>query len=121
MLPRSPRSPWKIPTGQHEDVERNPKKVSGAWIVKNTRLPVDAILIHADEYTPEEIATEIFDGYQTPCGGSSSSQGSMPCILLDTNMLTGLRAVLSDHEVVSAPKMGWGAPEKRRASGGCRG
>ena len=45
-----------------EDVERNPKKVSGAWVVKNTRLPVDAILIHADEYTPEEIATEIFDG-----------------------------------------------------------
>jgi len=45
-----------------EDVERNPKKVSGAWVLKNTRLPVDAILIHADEYTPEEIATEIFDG-----------------------------------------------------------
>ena len=38
-----------------EDVERNPKRVSGAWLVKNTRLPVDAILIHADEYTPEEI------------------------------------------------------------------
>jgi uncharacterized protein (DUF433 family) len=45
-----------------EDVERNPKRVSGAWVVKNTRLPVDAILIHADEYTPEEIATGIFDG-----------------------------------------------------------
>jgi hypothetical protein len=43
-----------------DDAERNPKKVSGAWVV--TRLPVDAILIHADEYTPEEIATEIFDG-----------------------------------------------------------
>ena len=35
----------------------------------------------------------------------------MPRILLDTNMPTGLRAVLSDHEVVSAPKMGWGALE----------
>ena len=45
-----------------DDVERNPKKVSGAWVVKNTRLPVAAILIHADEYTPEEIAAEIFDG-----------------------------------------------------------
>ena len=79
-----------------EDVERNPKKVSGAWVVKNTRLPVDAILIHADEYTPEEIATEIFDGV-TPdvlYGGSSSSQGSMPRILLDTNVPTGLRAAL---------------------------
>jgi uncharacterized protein (DUF433 family) len=44
------------------DVERNPKKISGAWVIKNTRLPVDAILIHADEFTPEQIATEIFDG-----------------------------------------------------------
>ncbi|MDB5398336.1 MAG: hypothetical protein QOD93_2317 [Acetobacteraceae bacterium] len=44
------------------DVERIPGKVSGAWLVKNTRLPVDAILIHADEFTPEEIATEIFEG-----------------------------------------------------------
>ena len=35
----------------------------------------------------------------------------MPRILLDTNVPTGLRAVLSDHEVVSAPKMGWGALE----------
>jgi predicted nuclease of predicted toxin-antitoxin system len=32
-------------------------------------------------------------------------------ILLDTNMPTGLRAVLSNHEVISAPKMGWGAFE----------
>jgi predicted nuclease of predicted toxin-antitoxin system len=32
-------------------------------------------------------------------------------ILLDTNMPTGLRAVLSNHEVISAPKMGWGALE----------
>lgn len=44
-----------------EDVERNPKNVSGAWVVKDTRLLVDAILIHTDEYTPAEIATEIFD------------------------------------------------------------
>jgi predicted nuclease of predicted toxin-antitoxin system len=35
----------------------------------------------------------------------------MPRILLDTNMPTGLRAALPDHEVVSAPKMGWGALE----------
>lgn len=44
------------------DVERIPGKVSGKWLVKGTRLPVDAILIHADEYTPEEIATELFQG-----------------------------------------------------------
>ncbi len=43
-------------------VERIPGKVSGAWLVKGTRLPVDAILANADDYTPEEIATEIFQG-----------------------------------------------------------
>jgi uncharacterized protein (DUF433 family) len=44
------------------DAERIPGKVSGAWLVKGTRLPVDAILANADDYTPEEIATEIFQG-----------------------------------------------------------
>jgi uncharacterized protein (DUF433 family) len=43
-------------------VERIPGKVSGAWLVKGTRLPVWAIMNHADDYTPEEIATEIFEG-----------------------------------------------------------
>jgi uncharacterized protein (DUF433 family) len=47
---------------QCPDVERVPGKVSGAWLVKGTRLPVSAILEHADDYTPEEIAAEIFEG-----------------------------------------------------------
>jgi uncharacterized protein (DUF433 family) len=45
-----------------KEVERIPGKVSGAWLVKGTRLPVDAILVNADDYTPEAIATEIFQG-----------------------------------------------------------
>jgi uncharacterized protein (DUF433 family) len=44
------------------DVEQIPGKVSGAWLVKGTRLPVWAILEHADEYTPEEIANDLFEG-----------------------------------------------------------
>ena len=44
------------------DVERIPGKVSGAWLVRGTRLPVDAILANADDYSPEEIATELFQG-----------------------------------------------------------
>ena len=35
----------------------------------------------------------------------------MPRLLLDTNMPIGLKAVLSDHEVISTPRMGWGALE----------
>jgi uncharacterized protein (DUF433 family) len=44
------------------DVEQIDGKVGGAWLVKDTRLPVWAIMNHADEYTAEEIATEIFEG-----------------------------------------------------------
>jgi uncharacterized protein (DUF433 family) len=44
------------------DVEQIPGKVSGAWLVKGTRIPVQAVLDNADEYTPEEIASEIYEG-----------------------------------------------------------
>ncbi len=45
------------------DVERAPGKVSGAWVVKGTRVPVQAVIENAkDGYTPEEIAGEIFEG-----------------------------------------------------------
>ena len=44
------------------DVERIPGKVSGAWLVKDSRVPVWAVLENADDFTPEEIATEIFEG-----------------------------------------------------------
>ncbi len=44
---------------QCPDVERIPGKVSGAWLVKGTRLPVWAIMEHADDYTADEIANEI--------------------------------------------------------------
>jgi uncharacterized protein (DUF433 family) len=44
------------------DVERIPGKVSGAWLIKGTRIPVQAVLDNADDYTPEEIANEIYEG-----------------------------------------------------------
>jgi uncharacterized protein (DUF433 family) len=44
-----------------EVVERIPGKVSGAWIVKGTRVPVDAILANAQGHTPEQIAM-MFEG-----------------------------------------------------------
>ncbi len=45
------------------DAERIPGKVSGAWLVVGTRIPVQGILDNAEDgYSPEEIATEIFDG-----------------------------------------------------------
>ena len=45
------------------DVERVPGKVSGAWVMKGTRVPVQAVLDNAkDGYSPEQIAREIFEG-----------------------------------------------------------
>ena len=38
------------------DAERMPGKVSGAWVVKGTRVLVQAVVDDAEEgYTPEEI------------------------------------------------------------------
>ena len=46
---------------QCPDVESVPGKVSGAWVVKGTRVQADAIVENAAEgFSPEEIAEEIF-------------------------------------------------------------
>ena len=45
------------------DVERVPGKVSGQWVVKGTRVPVEAVIRNAlDGFSAEEIAEEIFEG-----------------------------------------------------------
>ena len=45
------------------DAERAPDKVSGAWVVKGTRVPVQAVMDNAEDgFTPEQITTEIFEG-----------------------------------------------------------
>jgi uncharacterized protein (DUF433 family) len=38
------------------DVERSADTLSGAWRIKGTRIPVQAILDNAEDCTPEEIA-----------------------------------------------------------------
>jgi uncharacterized protein (DUF433 family) len=53
--------PFEIDWSQCPDVESVPDRCSGAWVVKGTRLTVDAILNNA-ECGPEAIATEIFEG-----------------------------------------------------------
>ncbi len=51
----------KIDWSRCDDVERIPGKVSGAWLVKNTRIPVDAVLSNAnDGYTAEDIVANIY-------------------------------------------------------------
>jgi uncharacterized protein (DUF433 family) len=39
-----------------DEVERIPGKVSGTWVVKGTRIPVEAVLTNAADQTPEAIA-----------------------------------------------------------------
>ena len=43
------------------DVESKPDVVSGAWVVKGTRVQADGLVENAEDgFTPEEIATEIY-------------------------------------------------------------
>jgi uncharacterized protein (DUF433 family) len=45
-----------------DDVESVPGKVSGAWVLKDTRVQAQAVVDNArDGFTAEEIATEIFE------------------------------------------------------------
>jgi uncharacterized protein (DUF433 family) len=45
-----------------DDVETVPGRVSGAWVLKGTRVQADAVVENAkDGFTAEEIATEIFE------------------------------------------------------------
>ena len=46
-----------------QDVERITGKVSGAWLIKGTRIPVQGVLDNADDgYSPEELGEAIYDG-----------------------------------------------------------
>jgi uncharacterized protein (DUF433 family) len=50
---------WKL----CPDVESIPGKVSGAWVVKGTRIPAQAVVDNAqDGFTAEQIAAEIYQG-----------------------------------------------------------
>ncbi len=42
------------------DVERVPGKVSGAWLVKGTRIRADDVIANAADFTPEQIVAEIY-------------------------------------------------------------
>jgi uncharacterized protein (DUF433 family) len=45
------------------DVESVPGRVSGAWVIKGTRVPAQAIVDNARAgFTAEQIVTEIFEG-----------------------------------------------------------
>jgi uncharacterized protein (DUF433 family) len=44
------------------DIERIPGKVSGQPIVVGTRILAQGVVDNADDFTPEEIATEIYPG-----------------------------------------------------------
>jgi uncharacterized protein (DUF433 family) len=44
------------------DVERVPGRVSGQWVVKDTRILAQDVIDNAQDFTPEEIASEIYEG-----------------------------------------------------------
>jgi uncharacterized protein (DUF433 family) len=51
-----------IDWSQCEDVESVPGRVSGAWVIKGTRIPAQAVVDNARAgCSAEEIATEVFE------------------------------------------------------------
>ena len=45
------------------DVESRPGVLSGAFVVKGSRVPADAVIDNAEDgFTAEEIVTEIYEG-----------------------------------------------------------
>jgi uncharacterized protein (DUF433 family) len=51
-----------IDWSKYEDVESVPGRVSGAWVIKGTRVPAQAVVDNARAgCSAEEIATEIFE------------------------------------------------------------
>jgi uncharacterized protein (DUF433 family) len=61
LASRGPILSDMIDWSECSDAERIPGKVSGAWLVKGTRIPVQAVLDNAEDgYTPERIVAEIY-------------------------------------------------------------
>jgi uncharacterized protein (DUF433 family) len=44
------------------DVERVPGRVSGQWVVKDTRISAQGVIDNAEDFTSDEIATENYEG-----------------------------------------------------------
>ena len=42
------------------NVEQIPGKVSGAWLVRGTRILADDVIANAADFTPEQIVAEIY-------------------------------------------------------------
>ena len=42
------------------DVERSADTVSGRWRLKGTRIPVEDLLVNAEDQSPEQIAAEVY-------------------------------------------------------------
>jgi uncharacterized protein (DUF433 family) len=51
-----------IDWSQCPDVERVPGRVSGQWVVEDTRILAQSMIDNAEDFTPEEIACEIYEG-----------------------------------------------------------
>jgi uncharacterized protein (DUF433 family) len=60
MLP--PMEAAMIDWSRCPDVERVPGRVSGQWVIKDTRILAQGVIDNAEDFTPEEIASEIYEG-----------------------------------------------------------
>ena len=88
----------RIDWSQCQHVESVPNRVSGAWVIKGTRVPAQAVVDNAkDGFTAEQIATEIFElPIERVRGVLRFAKIASP-------------SLLPGHDVRTVPEMGWTA------------
>jgi uncharacterized protein (DUF433 family) len=90
------------------EVDRDPGKLGGAWCVKRTRIPVQAVIDNArDGCTAEEIVGEIFEGItaetvrrilrHAKAGGAMTDDPPMPPLWGEDSLSALLLAMLLQH------------------------
>ena len=99
-------------------VESIPGKVSGAWVFRETRLPVATVIENLEDLTIEEVMeqfdvtreqiTAVLDSWHR---ASRLCRAIHPCrsmlILFDHGTPNGLSRALTGHTIITAQARGW--------------
>src|SRR5207248_10399658 len=95
-------------------VERDPDRVSGAWVFRGTRVPVSALFENLEDAIPLTEFVKLFPGVsldqvRAVLEHAARSALAPACvrILFDQGTPVPLREFLSQHEVATAYERSW--------------
>ena len=115
-------------------VESIPGKVSGAWVFRDTRLPVATVIENLEDLSVEEVMEQfdvtreqitavlefVAQSLKVSDTGAGLRRPSM-LILFDHGAPRGVARALRGHTVITARARGWDQAEQRRFVEGGRG